>query len=58
MSKITHNEPVYCEAKGCKKIIGHKRYNGRISWYDGVHQCGYYFACSEKHLSIILNPLT
>ena len=34
--KITHNEPIYCGKKGCKKIIGHRGYNKRERWYEGV----------------------
>ena len=52
--KITHNDPVYCRKKGCKKIIGYYDYNKRERWHDGVHQCGYFSTCSEKHLRLAM----
>ena len=54
-TKITTFERVFCDKKGCKKVIGHKGYNGRIRWYDGVHQCGYFSTCCDSHLRAVMS---
>lgn len=56
--KITTFERVLCDKKGCKKVIGYKGYNGRIRWRDGVHQCGYFSTCGDKHLKEVMKLKT
>jgi len=53
--KITTFGEVLCSKTGCKKVIGHKGYNGRVRWYEGVHQCGYFSTCSDKHLKMAMD---
>ena len=47
-------EYIFCDKKGCKKIIGHKRYNGGFHWFIGTHQSGFKSTCCDKHLREVL----